>query len=53
MLFFFNANKIHVHFELILVFKFYDEMIKLKNKNLIWGFYEMLSVWDIVTYFSK
>lgn len=32
MVFFFNAYKIHVHFKVI--FKFYNEKIKLKKKML-------------------
>lgn len=51
MLFFFNAYKIHVHFKVI--FKYYNEKIKKKKKNVIMGFYEMLSVWNIVNLFFK
>lgn len=52
MLVFFNAYKNHIHFKVI--FKFYNETIKLKKtkkKHVIMGFYEMLSVRDIVNLF--
>lgn len=53
MLVFFNAYKIHVHFKVI--FKFYNETINLKKKQKTFynGFYEMLSVWDIVNLFFR